>query len=86
MLLRLHSNILYTFNRSFNEEGEIEPRRPMVRTFDVLVQFLCTLAVGDGFRKENLLAMVRSTHAFESMSDAEWEDVLAMVTTGGRLA
>jgi len=70
--------------RSAIEEGEIEPRRPMVRTFDVLVQFLCTLAVGDGFRKENLLAMVRSTHAFESMSDAEWEDVLAMVTTGGR--
>ncbi len=29
------------------ETGEIEPRRPMVRSFDVLVQFLCTLAVGD---------------------------------------
>ena len=50
--------------RSAMEEGEIEPRRPMVRTFDVLVQFLCTLAVGDGFRKENLHGMVQSTHAF----------------------
>ncbi len=46
------------------EEGEIEPRRPMVRTFDVLVQFLCTLAVGDGFRKDSSSRLVSSTHAF----------------------
>ena len=70
--------------RSAIEEGEIEPRRPMVRTFDVLVQFLCTLAVGDGFRKDSLHELVKSTHAFSEMNDAEWEDVLAMVTTGGR--
>ncbi len=66
------------------EHGEIEPRRPMVRTFDVLVQFLCTLAVGDGFRAPDLLAQMRSTHAFASMDDDEWSDVLAMVTTGGK--
>lgn len=64
--------------------GEIEPRRPMVRAFDVLVQFLCTLAVGDGFKKEDLVRTVRNTHAYSMMDDQEWEDVLAMVTTGGR--
>lgn len=66
------------------DHGEIEPRKPMVRAFDVLVQFLCTLAVGDGFRKGELLEVVRSTHAFASLDDAEWADVLAMVTTGGK--
>ena len=65
-------------------QGEIEPRRPMVRSFDVLVQFLCTLATGDGFSKEDLEAKVRSTHAFASMDADEWTDVLAMVTTGRR--
>ena len=65
-------------------QGEIEPRRPMVRSFDVLVQFLCTLATGDGFRKEELEAKVRSTHAFATMDADEWSDVIAMVTTGGR--
>ncbi len=65
-------------------QGEIEPRRPMVRSFDVLVQFLCTLATGDGFRKEDLESKVRSTHAFASMDADEWADVMAMVTTGGR--
>ncbi len=66
------------------ETGEIEPRRPMVRSFDVLVQFLCTLAVGDGFRPDQLRACLATTHAFAEMDDVEWQDVLTMVTTGGR--
>ena len=66
------------------EMGEIEPRRPMIRSFDVLVQFLCTLAVGDGFRAEALRERILTTHAFATMDEREWGDVLAMVTTGGR--
>lgn len=66
------------------EQGEIEPRRPMVRCFDVLVQFLCTLAVGDGFRKDELESRVRQTHAYASMDAREWSDVISMVTTGGK--
>jgi ATP-dependent Lhr-like helicase len=70
--------------RDAMRHGEIESRRPMVRTFDVLVQFLCTMAVGDGFRKDALEKTVRTTHAFAAMDEAEWSDVLSMVTTGGR--
>ena len=66
------------------ETGEIEPRRPMIRSFDVLVQFLCTLAVGDGFRAEALRERILTTHAFATMDEQEWGDVLGMVTTGGR--
>ncbi len=70
--------------RNAIDAGEIEPRRPMVRSFDVLVQFLCTLAVGDGFRAENVQSRILNTHAFSSMDSEEWQDVLTMVTTGGR--
>ena len=70
--------------RNAIDAGEIEPRRPMVRSFDVLVQFLCTLAVGDGFRAESVQSRILSTHAFSSMDSEEWHDVLTMVTTGGR--
>ena len=31
------------------ENERIEQREPLIRSFDVLIQFLCTLAVGDGF-------------------------------------
>ena len=70
--------------RNAIEAGDIEPRRPMVRCFDVLVQYLCTLAVGDGFEAETLKREVKDVHAFATMDDAEWGDVMAMVTTGGR--
>jgi len=70
--------------RSAIEHGEIESRRPMVRCFDVLIQFLCTLAVGDGFRKAELEKLMGTTHAYSTMDSAEWSDVISMVTTGGR--
>src|SRR5690606_9967378 len=51
----------------------IENRDPLVQTFDVLVQFLVTLALGGGFRPEELYPVIRDTHAFSYMSDVEWQ-------------
>lgn len=62
----------------------IEPREPYVRSFDVLIQWLVTLAVGPGFRAEEILQQVRSTHAFSTISDEEWYWCLSFITTGGR--
>lgn len=64
--------------------GEVESRRPYVRCFDVLVQYVVTLAVSDGFVAADLLKEVRTTHAFASISDQEWAWVLDFVTTGGK--
>lgn len=61
----------------------IEPREPMVHTFDVLVQFLVTLALGGGFREAVLLPVIRHTFAFSEMSDEEWRWCIAFITTGG---
>ncbi|MEM6272050.1 MAG: ligase-associated DNA damage response DEXH box helicase [Bacteroidota bacterium] len=65
------------------EENHLEARRPMIRSFDVLVQYLVTLAISDGFRPGVLIEEVRSTHAFASLSDSEWIWLLDFVTTGG---
>lgn len=67
------------------ESNVIEPREPYVRSFDVLVQWLVTLAVGPGFRSEEVLRQVRNTHAFSSISYEEWMWCLAFVTTGGKM-
>jgi len=64
-------------------EGRIESRDPQVLCFDVLVQYLCTLAVGDGFVPEEVLPEVRSTHCFREMTDAEWASVLHFLLQGG---
>ncbi|MEZ4961570.1 MAG: ligase-associated DNA damage response DEXH box helicase [Saprospiraceae bacterium] len=67
------------------ENQTVEQRQPYVMCFDVLVQYLCTLAVGEGFRPDEILEEVLSTHCFQYMTVDEWEWVLAFITTGGSL-
>lgn len=65
------------------EEQTIEARLPYVRSFDVLIQYLCTLAVADGFHPDEVVGEIRSTFAFESVDDDEWRWVLDFITRGG---
>jgi ATP-dependent helicase Lhr and Lhr-like helicase len=61
----------------------VEDRLPYLRSFDVLIQYLITLAVSDGFRQEEILQEVRSTISYNSITEDEWNWVLAFITTGG---
>ncbi len=65
------------------KDGYIEAREPYDNPLDVLVQFLATLAVGDGFLPQIALEMVRSSYAFQHLTDEEWEWALEFLTTGG---
>lgn len=62
----------------------IEPREPILRSFDVLIQFMCTLAVGDGFNPTRLHRAIASTHAFETVDAAEWNWCLSFIRDGGK--
>ncbi|MEZ4806129.1 MAG: ligase-associated DNA damage response DEXH box helicase [Flavobacteriales bacterium] len=64
-------------------EQRIEQRVPFIRSFDVLAQYLVTLAVGDGFRQEEVYREVRGTFSFRSISPEEWNWVLDFITRGG---
>lgn len=64
-------------------QGEIEGRAPLLKPLDVLVQYLVTLAVGDGLDAARIKEEVRSTHAYRSLTDAEWDWCLYFLTTGG---
>ena len=65
------------------EVGEVESRRPLDRPLDVLVQHLVTVALGTGFRAEELVDEVRSTRAFATLTDDEWQWALEFVASGG---
>ncbi|MFM8914237.1 MAG: helicase-related protein, partial [Flammeovirgaceae bacterium] len=69
--------------REAMERKVVEDRLPYFRSFDVLVQYLITLAVSDGFRAEELLVELRTTASFESITDDEWNWALRFITTGG---
>jgi ATP-dependent Lhr-like helicase len=61
----------------------IEPRVPMVMTFDVLVQYLITLAVGEGFKAEETFEQIKNTYAFQEITAEEWTSILQFITIGG---
>ena len=64
--------------------GAIESRPPVEQPLDLLAQHAVTIAVGGGFRPEELLAEVRTTRAFRNLTDAEWRWVMDFVTRGGQ--
>ncbi|MEQ9186915.1 MAG: ligase-associated DNA damage response DEXH box helicase [Cryomorphaceae bacterium] len=60
-----------------------ESRVPFVRSFDVLLQYLVTLAVSDGFRPELIFPEITSTFCFNSISEDEWRWCLDFIVYGG---
>ncbi len=62
----------------------VESRVPYVLSFDVLIQFLISLAVADGFYAKTTFELVRSTHAFNLITELEWNWILKFITIGSR--
>ena len=66
------------------ETSFLEEREPYFRSFDVLVQYLTTLATGGGFKAEDIYVQVKTTFSFQSMTEQEWNWCLRFITTGGK--
>lgn len=65
--------------------GEMEQRLPYLRSFDVLIQYLVTLAVSDGFRANDVYSEIIQTHCFASVSREEFDWCLSFITEGGKM-
>jgi ATP-dependent Lhr-like helicase len=65
------------------EAGITEQRLPVVNAFDVLIQYLGTLAVGDGYRPADIWPEVKSTYAYKDITKAEWNWCINFLNTGG---
>jgi ATP-dependent Lhr-like helicase len=64
-------------------ENVIEDRAPMQMSFDVLIQYLVTLAVSDGFNEKVIYNEIKSTYAFAGLEQEEWQWILNFITSGG---
>ena len=60
-------------------ESRVSPEAPM----DVLVQHLVTVALGGGFRADELYDEVRSCWAYRELTPAQWQWALQFVSSGG---
>ncbi len=62
----------------------IESREPFVLAFDVLVQFLVTMALGGGFYADEMYPVIKNTYAFSSITEEEWQWCIFFITQGGK--
>ncbi len=61
----------------------IEPREPLALCFDVLVQFLMTLAVGDGFYPNEVFERIKKIYTYQEITWEDWNHMISFLTVGG---
>lgn len=65
------------------EQDLIESRMPVLLAYDVLLQYLMTLAVSDGFHASDIWEEVRQTYCYQHITEDDWQWLLSFLTTGG---
>lgn len=67
---------------ALNETG-LESRQPVLKPYDVLIQYLVTLGVSDGFDEKTIFRELKQTFAYQTLYENEWYRLLDFLTTGG---
>jgi ATP-dependent Lhr-like helicase len=65
------------------EEDYLESKPPLTLCFDVLIQYIVSLACGEGFEPENTFQEVTSTYCFAELTIQEWQWILRFASSGG---
>ena len=69
--------------KSAIKEELIESRVPMLLCYDVLLQWLCTLAISDGFTADEMLKEIQTTYCYKEITEDEWRQILHHLVSGG---
>jgi ATP-dependent Lhr-like helicase len=64
-------------------QDHFEEQVPLENCYDVLIQFLVSLALGEGFYPKRLLPIIQSTYAFRNLTQAAFDWMLEFITVGG---
>ncbi|WP_411029662.1 ligase-associated DNA damage response DEXH box helicase [Spongiimicrobium sp. 3-5] len=66
------------------KQKAVEDRIPYLNSFDVLVQYLVTLAISDGFYPNQLFKEIKETFCFQDISLDQWQWLLNFVVIGSQ--
>jgi ATP-dependent Lhr-like helicase len=69
--------------RTAIKEKDFEARIPIQMALDVLLQFMVSLAVGDGFEPDQLYKQIKNTFCYQKLTKKEWNWLLSFLKTGG---
>lgn len=64
------------------KEGLIESRDPLLLCFDVLIQYLATLSISEGFDK-SIFNEIKNTYCFQTMTADDFDEIIYFLTQGG---
>lgn len=62
----------------------VEDRVPYLNSYDVLVQYLNTLAVSDGFYPDAIFKEIQSTFCYQNITKENWNWILNFITKGSQ--
>lgn len=62
----------------------VEDRIPYLNSFDVLLQYLTTLAVSDGFYPEEIFPEIKQTFCFQALLEDQWQWLLNFLVMGSQ--
>lgn len=69
--------------KSAMAEMLIESRVPMLLCYDVLIQYLNTIAISDGFYPDVTFKEITSTYCYRHLTEEAWRQILHFITEGG---
>src|SRR5450432_1184648 len=58
----------------------IESRDPKILCYDVLIQYLSTLAISDGFFPAQVFQEIKTTYCYRDITEDEWQQILQFTT------
>jgi len=65
-------------------DNAVEDRLPYLNSYDVLVQYLTTLAVSDGFYPNDIFPEIKQTFCFQGITENEWQWLLNFLVMGSQ--
>ncbi len=66
------------------KEKAVEDRIPYLNSFDVLLQYLTTLAISEGFYSDEIFEEVQQTFCFQAISKEQWQWLLNFLVMGSQ--
>ena len=66
------------------KENAVEDRLPFLNSYDVLIQYLTTLAVSDGFYPNEIYPEIKGTFCFQGITEEEWQWLLNFLVMGSQ--
>ena len=66
------------------KQNTVEDRMPYLNSYDVLLQYLTTLAISDGFYPNEIYQEIKQTFCYQALTEEKWQWLLNFLVMGSQ--